>query len=251
MWVRVHDEKAVSIDCSFEDPSTRVAPSSCVSPIHSYAASPYAASPNCHAKLWRSLFIMCTYKPNTLQHSDAYSTAASQHQGANLGVLAGALLQVLHVHLLCLSERLVVRLVDGLLQPEGVVAVNLLPVDGAIRAVDRLVPQLFMGREWSTVSDFVFVRHNGTCSAQDVLCAGDDRPQADTFVQQTSTDLATDVACARVPAGSWGIEHQKGAGRHVMASPKARRHTASQTCCVSKERTSLGRAAACDGAAQV
>lgn len=158
-------------------------------------------------------------------------TPASQRQGAHLGVLAGALLQVLHVHLFCLSERLVVRLVDGLLQPEGIVAVNLLPVDGAIRAVDRLVPQLFMGREWSTVSAFVFMRHNGTCSAQDVLCAGDDRPQADTFVQQTSTDLATDVACARVPAGSWGIEHQKGSGRHVMASPKARRHTASQTCC--------------------
>ena len=60
----------------------------------------------------------------------------------HLCILAGTLLQVHQVHLLGLLERLVVGLVDGSFEPEGIVTIDLLPVDGAICAVHRLVPKL-------------------------------------------------------------------------------------------------------------
>lgn len=92
-----------------------------------------------------------------LRHSSQFLKTQKSNESCDatdLGVLAGALLQVLKVHLLGPLERLVVRLVNGLLQPEGVVAVDLLPIDGAIRAVHRLVPQLLAaGRAHSSAND--------------------------------------------------------------------------------------------------
>ena len=54
----------------------------------------------------------------------------------------GKLLQLLHINLLGLGYGIVLRGVDGRLQLERVLAIYLLPVDGAIRAVDGLMPKL-------------------------------------------------------------------------------------------------------------
>jgi hypothetical protein len=65
--------------------------------------------------------------------------------GAYLGILLGLLCQRVKIDLLLLLDPLVVRLVQGDLQSECILAIHLPPVDRAICAVDGLVTQLNNG----------------------------------------------------------------------------------------------------------
>ena len=80
------------------------------------------------------------------QHHWTAGKAACMHEDRWLRThqfpFLGKLLQLLHINLLRLGYGIVLRGISGRLQLERVLAIYLLPVDGAIRAVDGLMPEL-------------------------------------------------------------------------------------------------------------
>lgn len=63
-------------------------------------------------------------------------------KGLYLGVLLGSLAKVLQIDLPAFAGLYIITFVDRRLQSERVLAIDLLPVDGSIRAVDGLMAEL-------------------------------------------------------------------------------------------------------------